>query len=311
MTESLAAAPLRHSAIGDPIDSAPAAVVAHWQQLRDALVRDDLDGALGELDQITALIPEDDHALRDRLVCARAAVLLEFDGDFSLEELRAILMRSRCSANQHLAAYQIARWFELRKQPKKGIFYARIAVDHAPTERRDLLAFAQNLLANLLTAESRFDQALGWYRTALGLHGHCDDVWAARISANVGYCETVLGRPRAGLGLIYDSLRRLRRHGAERYQISTLLDLAFALLEVERPAPALRHANRAAALAERFGDGAALHNALYLIGEAAGSLGRTFEARRAFQRLATSTGRPELTDYLLATDVRALVNLKA
>lgn len=296
----------------DPLEIAPRRVQDLWTEARELVAKGQLELALATMDSIFDLTS--DEALLARLECARAAILLELGVEVSIDPLRSVLMESGNHVNQLLAAYQIARHFELLRHYKKALFYGAIALDRVTRiGRDDWLANVRNLHGNLLMAESRFDEALEHYRQALETCAAAsfDSVWRARIEDNVGYCWAVLGEPRSGLTYLYRSLRELRRCRAERYQISTLLDLSFALLEVDRPDLARQHSIEALILGRRFNELEAQRNALYLQSSAAKALGLIFEARRCLDRLAHDLGYPELTDLLMATDARALVNLKA
>lgn len=255
---------------------------------------------------------EDD--LRDRAFVVRAAILLETGGGFDLApELRALLMRSRDSENCFLAAYSLARAYELRKESKKALFYAQVGRDRAESLDRGRRASSQNQLANLLVAESRFAEAVTVYRSSLELLDAGDRLRRAVILDNLGYCEALLGRRLEGLTLLRESLRALRRLGAERHELLARLDLCFVLLEIEKPSAARRHGRRALDLATALGDAEAEKNALYLLGAAAAALGDRFGARRWYARLQSGfyPDADYLPDVLLQVDVRGLVNLKA
>ena len=90
------------------------------------------------------------------------------------------------------------------------------------------------------------------------------------------------------------------------------LDLAFGHLEVGRYPIAQRHAARALGLAERYGNADVLKNALYLSGEAANVNSDIAAAQKHFERLQCYfLNTPFVTDFLLAIDVRKMINLRA
>jgi tetratricopeptide (TPR) repeat protein len=246
-------------------------------------------------------------------VCNRAAVAIELShGEGELPRLREILLRND-PYNCQLAAYNISRHYELTKNYKKSLFYARIALDRAQVlGRREWLAASHNLIGNTLLAESFIEKASDEYRKALELS---PDLTAARgqILDNLGYCRILQGRYKEGYSLLYASLRLLRRHGARRQEISARLDLSFAHLETGRYRLSQRHAMTALDLAESLGESDSVKNALYLLGDVANLSGDIDTALAYFNRLHREFF-PEaayLPEFLLAVDIRKLVNLHA
>lgn len=285
---------------------------ARWARLVDA---GDLAAALELVDATVPLAERlGDPIWIDRVRCNRAAIALELGvGGSAVADLRALLMRSEDAENGFLAAYTIARHYELAKEARKGLFYAQLAQDRARALSPQRLAESLNQTANFQVAESRFEEALETYAEARQHLAPEDLLRNAVIGYNVGYCRVVLGSHREGLRSIYQSLRRLKRLGAERHEMLAQLDLAFALLEFGQPRLAERHASRATELASRFADPAARKNALYLAGAAASARGDEFTARRCYAELQGEFF-PEadyLPELLLNVDVRSLVNLKA
>ena len=285
---------------------------ARWTQALEA----------GRLDEALVFVEEalvwaeasGEECLRDRTLCNRAAIALELGaGAQHVPALRALLLRSSNAENTYLAAYTIARHYELQKEQSKGLFYAQLARDRAQTLDENRRAESLNFIANFLVAESRFEEAIAAYEEALDLLPSRDSLRRAVIGYNLGYCNALTGRSREGLALLYSSLRSLLRRGADGHAMKAQLDLAFALLETSRAQPAGRHAARALALAERLEDSDAQKNALYLLGAAAVATGDRVGARRHFERLQQGFF-PEadyLPELLLHVDVRQLVNLKA
>jgi len=251
----------------------------------------------------------------DLALCNRAAVAIELGcGEGELPRLREILMRNGDPLNCRIAAYNIARYYELAKSYKKALFYARIARERSEAlGRRDWLASSHNLIGNTLLAESFVQQACDEYEKALQLSPPEPTVWQARILDNIGYCRILQDRHDEGYTYLYRSLALLRRFRAERFEISTRLDLCFAHIETERCQHALKHGTVALALAEKMGENDSVKNALYLLGEAENLRGNLGGARTHFSRLQRDFF-PEATylpGFLLAVDVRKLVNLHA
>lgn len=276
----------------------------------------------GRLEEALALVEEalawagenGEESLRDRAMCNRAAIALELGrGAVHVPALRALLVRSADAENTYLAAYTLARHYELQKEHRKGLFYAQLARDRAKALDENRCAASLNYIANFLVAESRFDEAIAVYEEALALLPSRDSLRGAVIGYNLGYCNVLTGRSHDGLALLYASLRTLLRRGAAAHAMKAQLDLAFALLETSHARQAARHAARALAAAESFGDADAKKNALYLLGAAAVATGDRVGARRHFERLQQGF-YPEadyLPELLLHVDVRELVNLKA
>jgi tetratricopeptide (TPR) repeat protein len=255
-----------------------------------------------------------DQRLIDSAVCAMAAVAIQLGrGDAELPRLREILLRNGDAVNCRLAAINISIHYQFVRNYKKSLFYARIAYTRAmQLGRADLIAFSRNQLGNALLGESFVDQACQEYEAAVGLISE-PGVWRARILNNLGYCRVLQNRFAEGYSCLYESLRLLRHFAAERYQVLPLLDLCFAHLETERYSHARRHGIAAFVLAEKMGDVEAMKNALYLLGETANLSGDTERASGYFTRLQRDyfPDSPYLPGFLLAVDVRKLVNLHA
>jgi tetratricopeptide (TPR) repeat protein len=250
----------------------------------------------------------------DSLVCALAAVVIELGrGDAEVPRLREVLLRSSDPANCRKAAFCISMQYEFSRNYKKSLFYARIACNHAQQQgRTDWIAYTSNQLGNALLGESLIEEACRSYETAVRLVPD-PGVWRAVMLDNLGYCRVLQQRFAEGYSNLYESLRLLRRFSAERYQVRPRLDLCFAHLETGRYLQARRHGAAAIELAERFGDVEAIKNALYLLGETANLMGDSEKASDYFTRLQRGyfPDSPYLPGFLLAVDVRKMVNLHA
>lgn len=285
-------------------------------RVQSAVETGQLDEAARLADQALAWAREHgDVRQLDLAVCNQASVAIELGGgEGHLPELRQVLMRNSNDENCFLAAYGIARVYELKKSNKKAAFYARIACDRAQTVgRREWLASAHNLTGNLLLAESYFVEAAAEYEQALRLVPADSTARWALIKDNLGYSCLVQGRHREGFALLFESLRALRRIGASRYAILPRLSLCYGYLEIGRFRLAVRHGRAALAAAEALADTESVKYALFLLGEAANLMGEYDLARRHFSRLQREyyPDAGYLPDFLLAIDVRKLVNLKA
>ncbi|HEY0513812.1 MAG TPA: tetratricopeptide repeat protein [Thermoanaerobaculia bacterium] len=251
----------------------------------------------------------------DLALCNWAAAVIELGrGDGEISRLREVLLRNSDPVNCRMAAYDIARHYELKKNYKKALFYARITRDRSEVlGRRDWLASSHNLIGNTLLAESFLEEACAEYEKALELIPAEPSPARGQILDNLGYCRTLQGRHEEGYRLLYESLGLLRRFGARRHEISARLDLCFAHLETGRYRHAHRQGTAALLLAESLGESDSVKNALYLLGEVANLSGDLEAARGHFARLHRDffPDAGYLPEFLLAVDIRRLVNLHA
>lgn len=256
-----------------------------------------------------------DADLVDRATCNRAAVAIALGhGEDPIPKLCAILLRNRSQVSSFLAANTIARACELRRDHAKGIFYARIALERAESlGRTDWVAAAHNQIANLMLADSEFEQAARGYHEALALVPGADSPRQLAYLANLGYCEVVLGRVRAGLGVLYRCLRTARRHGWQRLEMIARIDLCYAHIENGRFEHAQRHGTIGLRLAEASAEIDWVKNALYLLGEASVLDGASKQAYAWFHELQRRfyPQQRHLPDLLLSVDIRKLINLRA
>jgi tetratricopeptide (TPR) repeat protein len=253
--------------------------------------------------------------LVDAAICAWAAIEIELGrGESELSSLRQILLKNSDPSNCWLAAYNLSHHYELAKNYKKSLFYARIHCDRAELlGRADWRASSENQIGNALLGESFVEQACSHYEKALELIPEEPSLRRALIQHNLGYCRILQQRYKEGYRLLYTCIGVLRRLGGDRYQVSPRLDLCFAHLETGRYRLAQRQGLAALELAEKTGHAEGVKNALYLLGEAANLCGDAETARCYFSRLQAEffPGSSYLPGFLLAVDVRKLVNLHA
>jgi tetratricopeptide (TPR) repeat protein len=275
-----------------------------------------LEEALEILDGALTLAREQGDARQiDLVICDRAAVAIELGrGAAEVPRLREILVRNGDTTNCRVAAYNIARFYDLHKDYKKALFYARIARDRSELlGRRDWLASSCNLMGNTLLAESQIEQATEQYERALHLTPDEPSVARGMILDNLGYCRILQGRHEEAYTLLYQSLRLLCRLAPEIYHLPPRLDLCFLHIETGRYEHARRQGMRALETAEKLGKPDFLKNALYLVGEVENLRGDLEAARSYFRRLQEDffPDASYLPGFLLAVDVRKLVNLHA
>ena len=254
-----------------------------------------------------------DPSLATRALCNLASVEIESgQGESYVAQLRDMLVRNSDDESCRLAAYHLARFYDLRKQNKKALFYARIAQERArQLDNASWLASSSNQTALLLLSESRVDEASRELVRALELIPANDQVGVALIMENLAYCRFLRGEMREGFSLCFKSLRSLRRL-AQRWWAPELT-LTYGYLKAGRWERALFHGRAALAAAESHGETQTIKNALFLLGEAANEAGDDDAAYEFFSRLQRDyyPDQPFLPNFLLAVDVTGLVNLKA
>jgi ATP/maltotriose-dependent transcriptional regulator MalT len=256
-----------------------------------------------------------DGELVDWALCAKAALAIELgDVEAPVPDLREIVLRNGNAETCALAARAIARAYELRKDYRKSLFYARVARDRAEqAESGERLAAANNQIGNALVAQCIFDEAAESYRRALRTIPEGRSEWRLICTVNLGYCELLQGNLRSGLRRIYATLREARRHGLQRVEMIARIDLCYAHLELRRYRDAQRYGARGLALAEEIGEVDLIKNALFLSGQVAVLLDDEPRGREIFAELQRRfyPGQPFLADLLVNVDVRPLINLRA
>ncbi len=257
-----------------------------------------------------------DRPEKDLATCCRAAVLQVLGrGAEVVTQLKRILMASPDPVNKHLAAYTVSQHYREDLQDyEKGLFYARLACDHARRgDRPELLAHGLNRLGNTLTAQSQFEDACGCYSEALEALGEEDSFDRAFVLDNLGYCHTVLGDTRSGFAAIFAGFRMLRRLGLSNGESQMHLDLCYAYLEIGRLERAERHGRIALQGAEELGDERQTKNCLYLLGDVAKLSGESRAAYAYFSRLQDEfyPDNGMIPHLLMTNDFRQMVNLRA
>lgn len=232
----------------------------------------------------------------------------------TLQRLREVLLASEDLTNCRLAAYNLARAFEFKNDTKKGLFYARVALDRAELlGRADWIASSHNQIGNFLLADSFFEQAAAEYERALELYAPAAGLRRALVEGNLGYCCIARGVTRRGLELLTRSFRVLARLGSRIDLAVAHADLCYAHLEVGRARDAARHGAKALALAEECGAKDVIKNALYLLGTATQQRGDRQGAHQCYRELQERyyPSAPFVAEFLLSVDVRRMINLRA
>lgn len=280
----------------------------------------DLGAAVEILSQALELAEEEGDRRRiDLAFCNLSSARISLEGErpgdaAGLNRLREVLMRNQDPTNCFLASYNLARIYEMKKEARKGLFYARIALDRSQLLGREVwIASSHNQIGNFLMAQSSFEEAAGEYHRALELYPGSAQERRALVRLNLGYSLVVRGQLEAAYTVLYGALRRLRRLGSVRGQMFAHLDLCYAHLERGRYRDARRHGRRGLRLAESLGETDAVKNALYLLGQGSYLAGEEEAAGAYFSRLETEhyPGSTGIKDFLMAVDVRKMINLRA
>ena len=292
-------------------ESARREALAHLEKGAFAAALDAYDAAL------RAARETQDPAFVDWIYVCRAAAAAEAGpAETELVELKRILLRTRDNQTAFRAAYSSATIYELRKDRAKALFYGRQARHHAEIigELR-LVASCDNLLGNILAADSRFENAAEMYRRALAStesEAALFSVPRAQRFDNLGYCLIALDRIAEGLELVHGALDTLERENARGFTVYPLLDLCFGYLKSNRYAEARWFGEEGLARVAVASDLEAEKNLLYLLGETCHLAGDADAARDYFDRLASLY--PEfknLRGYLEVFDFRNVINLRS
>lgn len=287
------------------------------EQGSSLLAAGDLESALATFDEAYEMARGmEDSDLADLAYCNRSAVALRLGqvGD-TATRLQEILLRTQNPQVAALAAYNLGYEYDHRKDFKKAIFYGRIALKYAEEgDLTELRASVLNDLGNAFAGLNQFEVALEHFDRGLALLGPEPSQQKAHLLNNVGYVQTVLGAMPEAFRSAFRSLRMFRACGlGALYGCEPHLTLAFAYLHAGRPDLALRHASRAADLAEDSLDLDRMKYALLLLGESHKLLGDEAAAHDYFAVLQESfyPDMPEVPGMLLALDVCRFINLKA
>ncbi|HPR63901.1 MAG TPA: hypothetical protein PK014_06735 [Thermoanaerobaculia bacterium] len=254
--------------------------------------------------------------LRDIAVCNIAACRIErgISDDDKVKELKEMFMRTNHPKVARLATYHLARMYEIQKDFKKAFFYARISLEKSRLlGRSDYLASSLNQTANLLVAESHFEEASRLYTEAMGiLHEASETVRFALIEDNWGYCQMMQGKIQEGVAAVQSSLERLERlQAGPAYLVYPEMDLCYGYLEMDEPARAKEYGERALLKAETIKQDNLVKNLLLLLGDCTMALEDMDSAQSYYGELASFyPGVTTASDFLLAFNVRKVVNLR-
>lgn len=251
----------------------------------------------------------------DLTSCYRASVLQALGrGEEIMAQMKRVLMASPDPASKYLAAYNVSMCYEDVQDYERGLFYARVACDHAHRgEELRFVVHSLNRLGNTLAAQSQFEEARERYTEALEVVGEKDSLDRAFVLDNLGYCHTVLGETTKGFAAIFAGLRMLRRLSLHTGETQMHLDLCYAYLEIGRLKRAEKHGLIALRGAEKLGDERQMKNGLYLLGDVAKLSGESRSAYAYFSRLQNEfyPDNGMIPHLLMTNDFRQMVNLRA
>lgn len=229
----------------------------------------------------------EDDELASLAACNVAAIGIAL-GKFDrfVGDLRGVLMRNYSCTTSFAAAYNLAHAYELKKDFKKSLFYARIARDRAEASGDpELRAKGRCQVGAGLVGDSQFRTASETFESALVLMRDDDTPVAITARLFLGYCKTLMGKHREGFGILFRCLRQLRRRELPVFESWARTYLSFAYLEKGRLRRAWVHARRSLDLAETTGDYDAIKTALFLLGEIEATAGDTPAAFEWFRQM--------------------------
>ncbi|MGH9459521.1 MAG: hypothetical protein ACRD2J_17940 [Thermoanaerobaculia bacterium] len=266
--------------------------------------------ALERFDEALALAPEPDQAEILTINKARALVELRRSGP-EVQALPRIVMRRENPLHTFLAAYTLLYKFRLDGEYERAGFYGRLALELVDASGRpEWKAEVLLDLGNLCIFNSQSNEAIAFYEEALAL---CDatpgrELAAAFAKQNLGYARMISGEVETGIALIHEAMALMTEIGAEGYIPESQIDLCYGYLELDNLEKARHYGELGleGALEDRQ-----IRNAHYLLGEVLFKSGEVAGARRHFETLARYyPDFPNLTNLLLAIDLRRMVNLK-
>lgn len=269
-----------------------------------------IEESLGFFDDALALGP--DEELAELLTINKAGAMISLEQDSpEVQKLPQIIMRRRNQRHLYLAAYNLQHKYQIEKDFKRASFYARVALD-AAEQSGDAGWKTQVLIAlgNLSVYDSRVGEAIARYSEALALLPESPEHGFRRSFAqqNLGYCLLVEGRIQEGIDLIHSAIALMKECGADGYVAESYIDLCFGYLEQGNLEAARYFGQEGLELATETRQ---VRNARYLLGEVAYKMGDVTAAEAHFGELAAFyPDFPHLTDFLLAIDLRSMVNLK-
>ena len=228
-----------------------------------------------------------DQDTRDIEHCNYSSILVnQGRGREVISKLRQILLGSTNPEICHQAANNISRFHEMRNESERGLFYARLSLDHAKrTHKSEPVARSYNQLGLLLLRDSYFEEATECFTNALCKLSQEPSRDRGVLLSNLGYCQIMLDLQEPGFENLFRSLRMLRKHSEKLWEMYPRLGLSFAYLGIDRPERACLHASHGLELAEAAGMNWQVKNALYLLGESQKLLGNEFKAHQYFTRL--------------------------
>lgn len=283
----------------------------------DAVRRGDFAAALDAYGTSAELArSEGDPTKIDKAALNIAMARLQAGDAGSAEEgLREILLRSREPRLAFTAAYHLASSLRKRGKLEKARGYAHRAMERASAlAAPDLIASTRNLLGNILVLQSRFEEAIAEYRSALATWDRQPGdtrYLRAILLENLGYALVVSQHPDEGIAMLTSAKRLADEVGDLRCRAEALQDLCYGSLLRDDLGAALGFGKAALDLSTRMRYDDIEENCHYLLGEI-GS--RSGDARLRDEHFGMLQERhpelPQLKELLCAIDVTQIITLR-
>lgn len=280
------------------------------QEALAAFRTNDFESALETIEQAFTLGPEPDQ--HEILTINKARCFIELRrNDPAVQALPMIVMRRREPRHTFLAAYTLQYKFRLEGEYDRANFYGRLAIStaenagHPEWTPEPLLELGSTCIFTSETAQAidSFERVLAMIDGSEGR-----ELSVAFAKQNLGYAKVISGEVETGIALIHEAMDLMGRIGADGYVPESQIDLCYGYLELDELETA-RHYGELGL--EGAVEDRQIRNAHYLLGEVLFKLGDVTGARGHFETLARYyPDFPNLTNLLLAIDLRRMVNLK-
>ena len=266
--------------------------------------------ALELFDAAFALDPQGEQ--RELLTINKASALVELrQNGPELQALPMILMRRSNPRHAFFAAYTLQYKFRLEGDYRKANVYGRQALAASEEIAGEGKAEVLLELGSTCICDSRTEEAIEYFEQALALLEPAApgrELSVAFAKQNLGYSRIISGDVTRGVAMIHEAADQMKVIGAEGFLPESHIDLCYGYLELDELEKARHFGELGLAHAT---ESRQIRNAHYLLGEVLYKLGETELAREQFHSLASYY--PEfanLTNLLLAVDLRRMVNLK-
>lgn len=269
-----------------------------------------LEESLEDFDQALALAGDPEIGELIRINKAGALIWLQREGP-EVQALASVIMKRSNNRHVLLAAYNLANKFRLQSDAKRAGFYLNISLS-AANDSGDAIWKPEILIALGAVAilDSRIDNAIEHYEEALALFGDPTghELSIAFANQSLGYSLLMKGRFADGISLIHQAVDEMKQAGGQAFLAESYIDLCFGYLETEDLEQARVFGEMGLQIATEVRQ---VRNGHYLLGEVAYKSGDLESAQTHFSKLGQFyPDFPHIVDFLLAIDLRSMVNLK-